>query len=79
MRKAGLSIALFLAAFILTYVGSCYLVPGWRIKLAADGLTYFLESLKVLVPVKLLVSFCVGLLAALIPAIVQRMKANKAG
>ena len=74
MKKAGLSIGLFFAAFVLTYVGACYLVPGWRIKLAADGLTYFLESLKVLVPMKALVSFCAGLIAAFVPAIVQRVK-----
>ena len=47
MKNAKVSVILFLAAFVLTYIGTCYLVPGWRIKLAADHLTYFLASLQI--------------------------------
>ena len=33
------------AVFSLTYLALCYLVPAFRIKLAATPLTYFRESL----------------------------------
>lgn len=76
MKKTGLSINLFLIAFALTYIGLCYLVPGWRIKLAADNLTYFFESLKTLAPIKCLISLVVGLIISFIPALIQKTKSN---
>ncbi len=79
MKKVILPIVLFLLAFVLTYIGSCYLVPGWRIKLAADSRTYFLKSLKTLVPMKLLVSFLAGLMAGLVSAGIQKIKSNTEG
>lgn len=76
MKKTGLSISLFLIAFAFTYIGLCYLVPGWRIKLAADNLTYFFESLKTLAPIKCLISLVVGLIISFIPALIQKTKSN---
>lgn len=76
MKKAGLSISLYLIAFVLTYIGACYFVPGWRIKLEADHLTCFLESLKKLVPIKFLVSLAAGLIISFIPALIQKMKSD---
>ena len=34
------------AVFIVVYIGLCYLVPGWRIKLDAPPLDYFVASLQ---------------------------------
>ena len=76
MRKARLSISLFLIAFVLTYIGLCYFVPGWRIKLEADNLTYFLESLKNLAPVKFLISLVAGRIISLMPVLIQTIKSN---
>ena len=76
MKKVSISICLFLIAFVFTYIGSCYWVPGWRIKLAADSLTYFFESLKALAPIKFLVSLVVGLIISFIPILIQKMKSN---
>ena len=76
MKKARLSVSLFLVAFVFTYIGSCYFVPGWQIKLEADSLTYFLESLKKLAPIKFLVSLIVGVIISSVPALIQKMKSN---
>lgn len=76
MKKTGLSISLFFIAFVFTYIGLCYLVPSLRIKLAADSVTYFLESLKTLAPIKALISLVVGLIMSFIPALIQKMKSN---
>lgn len=76
MKKAGLSIILFLTVFVLTYIGTGYFVPGWRIKLEADALTYFLKSLGALVPVKFAIALAAGLIAGVIPVLIQRLKSN---
>ena len=52
MKKFLIAALLFLAVFCLSYIGCCYLIPGFRIKLEADCLTYFLESLRFMVLVK---------------------------
>lgn len=73
-KKMGLSVVLFIGTFALVYVCLCYAVPGWRLKLAADGLTYFLASLKKLAVVKFLLSLGAGLIASCIPAFVQKKR-----
>ena len=68
MRKTIITaIILFIITFILTYVGCCYFVPGWKLKLEADSMTYFLESIKYMPFVKCMVSLCVSMVIALIP------------
>lgn len=72
MKKIGLSIVLFVVAFAVTYLACCYLIPGWRIKLAADPWTYFLKSIKSMMPIKSLISLMVGLLVGAIPTVMSR-------
>ena len=37
MKRIMVSVAILIVVFIVSYVGLCYLVPGLRIKLAADA------------------------------------------
>ena len=46
MKRIMVSVTIFIVVFIVSYVGLCYLVPGLRIKLAADAVTYFKESIR---------------------------------
>lgn len=73
MKKAGLSIALFLAAFAAAYWHCCYGIPGWRIKLEADPMTYFIKSIKYMALVKSLIALAVGLAAGAIPVIIRKI------
>lgn len=51
--------------FAAVYVAMGYCIPAFRIKLEADGWTYFLASLQALAPVKLIFSTVLSLIAAL--------------
>ena len=64
MRKA-LPFVVFVVVFALVYVGTCYLIPGLRIKLAAEPMVYFIESLQHGVAFKATISSAIGLAAAL--------------
>lgn len=54
------SILLFLAIFITTYISIGYLVPGFRIKLAANPFTYFVEGMKHMILLKSFLSLIMG-------------------
>ena len=60
MKGKHLSAILGIAAFTAAYLASCYRIPGWRIKLDADPLTYFWASITHMVPLKSLISLAVG-------------------
>ena len=60
MKGKRLSAVLGIAAFIGAYLACCYLIPGWRIKLEADAMTYFWASVTHMVPLKSLISLAVG-------------------
>lgn len=62
MKKHTNSATIFGLSFILVYICLSYFVPGWRIKLAADSMTYFEESMKYMFPVKAAISFAAGAL-----------------
>ena len=62
MKKA----IIFITAFILVYVGMCYLVPGLRIKLDAEPMVYFIESIKSMVLVKSVTSFVAAMIAVIV-------------
>ncbi len=66
-KKVMLGFVLFSAAFILTYFITSFCVPGWRVKLAADAVTVFIENLKTLMPIKAIISLVVGVIAGSIP------------
>ncbi len=52
MKKIFFSALLFAGVFAVTYLFLCYGIPGWRIKLAASPMVYFVESLKSLALIK---------------------------
>lgn len=52
MKKWSLRILLFAVVFCAAYLGCCYLIPGWRLKLAADPLTYFVATIRSMVLLK---------------------------
>lgn len=72
-KKTGLSVVLFVGTFAFVSVCLCYALPGWRLKLAADGLTYFLANLKNS-PWSNLLSLGAGLIASCILAFVQKKR-----
>lgn len=67
LKKFGLSVALFILFFAAVYLACCYLLPGFKIKLYADDLTYFLESIKYMAGLKTLISALAGLIAGTFP------------
>ena len=73
MKKAGLSVTLFVFAFIASYLFCCYLIPGWRIKLYADPLTYFFASVKHMVFLKSLVSLVAGPVTGALPIVICKL------
>ena len=60
MKRIMISVAIFIVVFIVSYVGLCYLVPGLRIKLAADAVTYFKENIRHIIFLKSVISLVIG-------------------
>lgn len=48
-------------------MGLCYVVPGLRIKLEADAMTYFVKSIRHMALFKGIMSLFIGLVLASIP------------
>lgn len=65
MKKRRWAIIAFAVIFAAAYVAMGYCIPAFRIKLEADGWTYFLASLQALAPGKLIFSTVLSLIAAL--------------
>lgn len=65
MKKRRWAIIAFAVIFAAAYVAMGYCIPAFRIKLEADGWTYFLASLQALAPVKLIFSTVLSFIAAL--------------
>ena len=59
--------ALFVIAFIATYLIICFAVPGMRIKLEAAPMEYFFRSITHMVFFKMMVSLAVALIFGAIP------------
>lgn len=68
MRKLLISVILAVIVFAAVYVAQCYMVPGWRIKLAAPAMEYFAASLRHMVLLKGLIAGA----AAAVAVAVQR-------
>ena len=60
MKTLMVAVAIVLVVRIVSYVGLCYLVPGLRIKLAADAVTYFKESIRHMIFLKSVISLAIG-------------------
>lgn len=74
MKKTILSSLIFLMACVISYIGLCYLVPGLRIKLAADTVTYFIESMHHMIFLKSIISFAIGSICASISFLAAKRK-----
>ncbi len=68
MKKLLISVILAIIVFAAVYVAQCYMVPGWRIKLAAPAMEYFAASLRHMVLLKGLIAAA----AAAVAVAVQR-------
>lgn len=71
MKKMRISVALFFIAFIAAYLACCYLIPGWRIKLEADTVTYLIKSIHHMVFIKGLIALAVGLVVGAVPMLTK--------
>ena len=67
MKKIIISLALFLIAFITTYLIICFAIPGMRIKLEAAPMEYFFNSIIHMAFFKTMVSLVVALIFGAIP------------
>lgn len=70
MKKLLISVILAIIVFAAVYVAQCYMVPGWRIKLAAPAMEYFVASLRHMVLLKGLIA---GAAAAVAVAVQRRV------
>lgn len=68
MKNLLISVILAVIVFAAVYVALCYMVPGWRIKLAAPAMEYFAASLRHMVLLKGLIAAA----AAAVAVAVQR-------
>lgn len=69
--KKILSIILFVVGFIATYLIMCYCIPGLRIKLEAEPMEYFIESIKNTAIFKSVISCIIGTILAMLPHIIK--------
>ena len=70
MKKLLISVILAIIVFAAVYVAQCYMVPGWRIKLAAPAMEHFAASLRHMVLLKGLIA---GAAAAVAVAVQRRV------
>ena len=74
MKKKIISVALFLIAFIATYLIICFAIPGMRIKLEAEPIEIFFKSITHMVFFKTMLSFVVALIIGAIPLFFWKKK-----
>ena len=74
MKKKGLSAILFLITFIATYLLICFGIPGMRIKLEAEPMELFIESIKHMMFFKLMISLFVASVVGAVPFLLWKKK-----
>lgn len=74
-RREKWAILLAVTAFVAAYLICCY-IPGWRIKLTADPLTYFVESLRHMMTLKLGIATVAAFVAGISPYLLPRREKN---
>ena len=79
MKQTILALSLFILVFSLVYIGTCYLIPGWRIEFACEGnsFAYFLESIQTGIVRKVGIAFSAALLVSSIPSLCSKSKENR--
>ena len=70
MKRKHLAAILFVAVFIGAYLFICFMIPGMRIKLDAEPMVYFVESIMHMVFFKSIVSLIAALIAGVIPLMI---------
>ena len=74
-KREKWAMLLAVTAFIAAYLICCY-IPAWRIKLAADPLTYFVESLRHMMTLKLGIATVAAFVAGISPYLLPRREKN---
>lgn len=72
MKKLLISVILAVIVFAAVHVAQCYMVPGWRIKLAAPAMEYFAASLRHMVLLKGLIAAAAAAVAVAVQRRVSR-------
>ena len=74
MNKQGLSAVLFLITFVAAYLFICFGIPGMRIKLEAEPMELFFESIAHMALFKSVISIAVASAVAAIPCLFRKHK-----
>ena len=74
MNKKGLSAILFLITFVATYLFVCFGIPGMRIKLDAEPIELFIESIKHMTLFKTMISLVVASVVGAVPFLLRKKK-----
>lgn len=74
MNKKGLSVILFLITFVAAYLFICFGIPGMRIKLEAEPMELFIESIKHMMFFKLMISLIVASVVGAVPFLLWKKK-----
>ena len=74
MNKTGLSVILFLITFVAAYLFICFGIPGMRIKLEAEPMELFIESIKHMMFFKLMISLIVASVVGAVPFLLWKKK-----
>ena len=74
MNKKALSAILFLITFVAAYLLICFGIPGMRIKLEAEPMELFIESIKHMMFFKSMISLVVASVVGAVPFLLRRKK-----
>lgn len=74
MNKKGLSAILFLITFVAAYLFICCGIPGMRIKLEAEPVVLFIESIKHMMLFKSMISLVVASVVGAVPFLIWKKK-----
>ena len=74
MKKKIISLALFVIVFIAAYLIICFAIPGMRIKLDAEPMEYFIESITHMAFIKTVASLIIAFIFGVIPFLVIKKK-----
>ena len=74
MNKKGLSAILFLITFVGAYLFICFWIPGMRIKLEAEPVVLFIESINHMMLFKSMISLVVASVVGAVPFLIWKKK-----
>ena len=72
MKKVSIALLLFVIVFVATYLIICFAIPGMGIKLEAEPMEYFLESIRHMAFIKTAASLVMALIAGAIPFLFRK-------